>query len=146
VLFLTEPYGGVEVQLHAFFELGTRWRWVVSFTPRPLYPQEKSLWYHWIGGWVGLRAVLDEVVKRKIHSPRRESNPRTQIIQAVAQHYTDWAVTSILILSSRLLPGIRNVLFYPTFLNVIFLEKKIHYEIKSKQLCHQENLQWLVCS
>jgi hypothetical protein len=26
-------------------ELGTRWRWVVSFTPRPLYPQGKSPWY-----------------------------------------------------------------------------------------------------
>jgi len=26
-------------------DLGTRWRWVVSFTPRPLYPQEKSPWY-----------------------------------------------------------------------------------------------------
>jgi len=23
-------------------KLGTRWRWVVSFTPRPLYPQGKS--------------------------------------------------------------------------------------------------------
>jgi hypothetical protein len=37
--------GGVEVYLHAFFELGTRWRWVVNFTPRPLYPQGKSLQY-----------------------------------------------------------------------------------------------------
>jgi hypothetical protein len=35
-------FGGVEVWLHAFFDLGTRWRWVVSFTPRPLYPQGKS--------------------------------------------------------------------------------------------------------
>jgi hypothetical protein len=35
----------VEVQLHSFFDLGTRWRWVVSFTPRPLYPQGKSPWY-----------------------------------------------------------------------------------------------------
>jgi hypothetical protein len=26
-------------------DLGTRWRWVVSFTCRPLYPQGKSLWY-----------------------------------------------------------------------------------------------------
>jgi hypothetical protein len=25
--------------------LGTRWRWVVSFTPRPLYSQGKSPWY-----------------------------------------------------------------------------------------------------
>jgi hypothetical protein len=34
---------------------------------------------------VGPRAVLDVVKKRKIHSPRRESNPRTPIVQAVAQ-------------------------------------------------------------
>jgi hypothetical protein len=26
-------------------DLGNRWRWVVSFTPRPLYPQGKSPWY-----------------------------------------------------------------------------------------------------
>jgi hypothetical protein len=40
---------------------------------------------------VGPRAVLDAVVKRKISSPRRESNPRTPIVQLVAQRYTDWA-------------------------------------------------------
>jgi hypothetical protein len=38
---------------------------------------------------VGPRAVLDAVVKRKIPSPRRESNPRTPIVQPVAQRYTD---------------------------------------------------------
>jgi hypothetical protein len=27
------------------FDLGTRWRWVVSFTPQSLYPQRKSFWY-----------------------------------------------------------------------------------------------------
>jgi hypothetical protein len=26
-------------------DLGTRWRWVVSFTPQPLYPQGKNPWY-----------------------------------------------------------------------------------------------------
>jgi hypothetical protein len=26
-------------------DLGTRWELVVSFTSRPLYPQEKSPWY-----------------------------------------------------------------------------------------------------
>jgi hypothetical protein len=41
-----------------------------SFTPR-----ETSPGTHWIGGWVGPRAVLDAVVKRKFPSPRRESNP-----------------------------------------------------------------------
>jgi hypothetical protein len=32
---------------------------------------------------VGLRAVLDIVVKRKIPIPRRESNPRTPIVQPI---------------------------------------------------------------
>jgi hypothetical protein len=27
------------------FDFGTRWRWVVSFTPRPLYPQGKTFLY-----------------------------------------------------------------------------------------------------
>jgi hypothetical protein len=40
-------------------------------------------------GWVGPRAVLDPVVKRKIPSPLRESKPKTPIIQSVAQRYTD---------------------------------------------------------
>jgi hypothetical protein len=47
-------------------DLGTRWRRVVSFTPRPLYPGEIALCTHWIGGWVGLGAGLDAVEKRKI--------------------------------------------------------------------------------
>jgi hypothetical protein len=44
---------------------------------------------------VGPRAVLDAVVKRKIPSPRRESNPRTPIVQPVAQRYTDWDITAL---------------------------------------------------
>jgi hypothetical protein len=44
---------------------------------------------HWIGGWVVLRAVLDAVVKRKIPSHHRESNPRNPIVETVAQRYTD---------------------------------------------------------
>jgi hypothetical protein len=35
------------------------------------------------------RAVLDAVVKRKLPSPHRESNPITPIVQPVAQRYTD---------------------------------------------------------
>jgi hypothetical protein len=37
-------------------------------------PREKTPGIHWIGGWVGPSSVLDAVVKRKIPSPRRESN------------------------------------------------------------------------
>jgi hypothetical protein len=65
---------GVSGQLHA---------------PTALPPGKEPAGTHWIGGWVGPRAVLDVVVKRKIPSPHRESNPRTLIVQTVAQRYTD---------------------------------------------------------
>jgi hypothetical protein len=74
--------GGIAPRI---LDFGTR---VVSFTPRPLYPKENAPGTHWIGGWVGPRAILDTVVKRNIPSPRRESNPRTPIVQPVAQRYT----------------------------------------------------------
>jgi len=51
-----------EVQLHAF--LTSALDGVVSFTPRPLYLQGRAPGTHWLGGWVGPRAVLDTVVKR----------------------------------------------------------------------------------
>jgi hypothetical protein len=53
-------------------------------------PKETATGTHWIGGWVGPRAVLDAVVRRKIPSSRRESNPRIPIVQHIAQRYTDW--------------------------------------------------------
>jgi hypothetical protein len=51
--------------------------------------RERAPGTHWIGGWVGPRAFLDAVVKRKIPNPRRESNPKTPIVQPVVQRYTD---------------------------------------------------------
>jgi hypothetical protein len=47
-------------------------------------PPGKAVGTHWIGGWVGPTAVPDTVVKGKIPSPRRESNPRNLIVQSVA--------------------------------------------------------------
>jgi hypothetical protein len=63
--------------------------------PGRFTPRERAPGTHWIGGWVGPRAVLNAVVKRKIPSPRRESKPRTPIDQPVAQRYTDWAITAL---------------------------------------------------
>jgi hypothetical protein len=63
--------------------------------PAALPPGKRAPGTHLIGGWVGPRAVLDAVVKRKIPSPHRESNTRTQIVQPVAQRYTDWAITAL---------------------------------------------------
>jgi hypothetical protein len=47
---------------------------------------------------VGPRAVLDAAVKRKIPSSLRESNPRTPIVQPVAQRYTDIIIMTVIIM------------------------------------------------
>jgi hypothetical protein len=47
-------------------------------------PKERAPETHWIGGWVGPRAVLDAVMTRKIHRPHWESNPRTPNVYPVA--------------------------------------------------------------
>jgi hypothetical protein len=52
------------VPVHAMNELildlGTRWGWVVSVTPRPLFsPGERTPGTHCTGSWVGLRAGPD---------------------------------------------------------------------------------------
>jgi hypothetical protein len=39
---------------------------VFSFKSWQLYPKERAPGTHWIGEWVGLKAGLDAVVKRKI--------------------------------------------------------------------------------
>jgi hypothetical protein len=34
--------GSTGIALYCFFNLGARWEWVVSATPRPLYPRERD--------------------------------------------------------------------------------------------------------
>jgi hypothetical protein len=49
--------GGRGIDL-LFLDLSARRGWVVSTTPRPLYPQERP-GTHCMGGWVGPRAGMD---------------------------------------------------------------------------------------
>ena len=55
--------------------LSMRQRWVVSFTPQPLYLQRKYPGIHWIVDWMGPRAGLDVEKKRTISCPCQASNP-----------------------------------------------------------------------
>jgi hypothetical protein len=82
-----QTYWGIGDKLQAFFDLGTRWGWVVSFTPRLFYPRERAPGTHWIGGWVGPRAGPDMVLKWKTPSPCRESDPNHPIVQPVDSRY-----------------------------------------------------------
>jgi hypothetical protein len=54
--------------------------------PGHLTPRERAPGTHPIGG------CMDAVVKRKIPSPRWESNPKTTIVEPIALCHTDWAI------------------------------------------------------
>jgi hypothetical protein len=64
-----KTYWGVEVYLHAFLTSALDGgQWSASRLGR-FTPKERAPSTHWIGGWVGPRAVLDTAVKRKIPTP-----------------------------------------------------------------------------
>jgi hypothetical protein len=66
--------GGIAPRI---LDLGTRWRWVVSFTPRPLYPRGKSPWYPLDRRLGGPQSRYGRGGERKISSPSRDSKPRS---------------------------------------------------------------------
>jgi hypothetical protein len=75
--------GGIDPHI---LNLGTRWRCLVSFTPRSLYPQGKSPWYP-------LDRRLDGPQSRSGRGGEEENSLRLPaleppIIQTVAQRYT----------------------------------------------------------
>jgi hypothetical protein len=91
-----DKYEGVEIQLHMFLITALdEGKWS-ALRPGRFTPRERAPGTHSTGGWVGPRAVLDAVVRRKIPSPRWESNPRTPIVQPLAQCYTDCAIMALL--------------------------------------------------
>jgi hypothetical protein len=65
-----KTYGGGGIAPR-ILDIGTR-RWVVSFTPRPLYPRGKIPRYP-LYGWAP--EPVWTLWKRRIPGPRRESNP-----------------------------------------------------------------------
>jgi hypothetical protein len=84
-LCLTTPLSSIGEWMYS-------WRWVVRFTPRPIYPQGKSPGIHWIGGWVGPVTGLDDVEKRKfLILPGLQLRPLCHPARA-ASRYTDWAI------------------------------------------------------
>jgi hypothetical protein len=70
-----KAYWGVELQLHSFFDLGTRWRWVVSFTPLPLYLQEEGPWYPLDRRVGGLQSHSGRCGEEKNSQPPSEIEP-----------------------------------------------------------------------
>jgi hypothetical protein len=69
-----------------FLDLGTSWRWVVNFTPRPLYPRGKSLRYPLDRRFGGPQSRSGRFGEKKILDPTetRTPIPRSSSLQLVA--------------------------------------------------------------
>jgi hypothetical protein len=67
-------------------ELKTRWKWVVSSTPRPLYPQVKRFWYPMDRRVGGPQSQSGHSGEKKNSQPLPWLKP--PIIQPIVQHYT----------------------------------------------------------
>jgi hypothetical protein len=81
-----------------FPDLDTSWRWVVSFTLLPLYPRERAHGTHCIGGWVDVRAGLDDVENRKFLTlPGLELRP----LGRPSSRYTDYAIPTPIIFQGQ---------------------------------------------
>jgi hypothetical protein len=66
-----------------FHDRGTRREWVVSSTPRPLYPRETRYpFYRRLGGPHGRSGRAENLVPTGI---------RSRTVQPAVTHYTDWA-------------------------------------------------------
>jgi hypothetical protein len=73
----------------------------VSFTSRPLYPEGKSSLYPLDRKLGGHQSRSGRSGEEKNSQPRRESNPKTPIVQSVAQRYTDGAITALLFVDTN---------------------------------------------
>jgi hypothetical protein len=70
-----------------FLDLGTSWRWVVSFTPLPRYPR-----YPFDTRLGGPQSRSGRYGKVKILYPTGTRTPAPPVVQSVASRYTDWAI------------------------------------------------------
>jgi hypothetical protein len=64
--------------------------WLAS-RPDLFTPEEKALGTHWIGGWMVLRAGMDDVEKR-ILDPTGTRNSDPSSVQPVASRCTEYAI------------------------------------------------------
>jgi hypothetical protein len=88
--------GGIAPRI---LDLGTRGRWMVSFTPRPLYPQGKSPWYplyRRLGGPQSRTRRGDE--EKKFPTPAGTRTPYLPARSPVLYHWAILAPTREVVL------------------------------------------------
>jgi hypothetical protein len=87
-----------------FPDFDTRWRWVISFMPLPLYSRGKSPWYPSERRLGGSRMRSGRYEEEEILEPTgtRGSNSDTSAVQRVASLCTDSATPALAMLESSI--------------------------------------------
>jgi hypothetical protein len=94
-----KTYCGSGGTVPRFLYLGTRWRWVVSFTPRPIYPlspQGKGPWYaldRRLG--VHLEPVLTWWRREIFQDPAENRNLESWSSCPLLRSCTDWVLRNL---------------------------------------------------
>jgi hypothetical protein len=121
-----------------FLDLSTSWRWMVSFTPLPLYPSERAPGTHWIGGWVGPRAGLDYVEKRKFLTlPGLELRPLSRPARSQSLYRLRYPGSCKPIgheVYSRAITTIRATLCWHTFIRIAIIPAIFLNSVTSMQI------------
>jgi hypothetical protein len=89
------------LQPPGIFDLDNSWSWVISFTPRPLYPKWNGNGYPLDRRLGGVQNRSGQREKRKTCS-YRDSISYSSAVRPVANYYTDWAIPASDILLVRL--------------------------------------------
>jgi hypothetical protein len=81
----------MEVYLHSFLTLALDVEWSAS-RPGHFTREERDPGTHWIGGWMGPKADLDSVAKRKILCPCRElktDHPACSLVTVMTELFVE---------------------------------------------------------
>jgi hypothetical protein len=121
-----KTYWGVEVQLHAFLTSALDGgEWLALFPGR--FTSKITRSNHWIGGWVGNRASLDTVAKRKtpITAPAGNWTPVVQYVRGPFAKFVD----SLYYSESELYGSAVTVSFskYLPWQAMYFLQRSTHF-------------------
>jgi hypothetical protein len=86
-----EGVGGSECIDSNFLGLGIGWRWMVSFTPRSLYPR-KSFPYPLDRRLIGLKEPVWMTCRGENSWPYWDPNSDPSVVQSVTSRYTDYII------------------------------------------------------
>jgi len=82
----TRSYSWIQGEIPRIPNLGTRWRWMVSFTLRPLYPRERATGTLWIKGGVSATERTWRRKEKSLPLIRIECRPNAR----THTHFTIW--------------------------------------------------------